>query len=143
MNKVILMGRVVRNPEVRYTQGEKPMAIARYTLAVDRYVKKGEEKKADFISCIAMGYSGEWAEKYLNQGMKILVEGRWTTGSYVNKDGQKVYTNECVVDRHEFAEGKKSDQEQQNSNPASVPSEKDDSWMNIPAGIEDDSLPFN
>ena len=143
MNKVILTGRLTKDPEVRYTQGEKPLAIARYTLAVDRYVKKGEEKKADFISCVAMGHSGEWVEKYLNQGMKILVEGRWTTGSYVNKDGQKVYTNECVVDRHEFAEGKKSDQEQQNSNPASVPSEKDDSWMNIPAGIEDDSLPFN
>ena len=96
MNKIILMGRLVRDPEVRYSQGNNPMAIARYTLAVDRKFKRDGEPSADFINCIAFGKNGEFAEKYLHKGMKILVDGRWQSGSYTNRDGQKVYTNDCV-----------------------------------------------
>ena len=106
MNKVILMGRLTRDPEIRYSQGENAMAIARYTLAVDRRFKRDGEQTADFISCLAFGKSAEFAEKYLHQGTKILIEGRIQTGSYTNKEGQKVYTTEVVVESHEFAEGK-------------------------------------
>lgn len=113
------------------------MAVARYTLAVDRAFKKDGEQAADFINCIAFGKNGEFAEKYLHQGTKIIVEGRWQTGNYTNKDGQKVYTNDCVVEKHEFCESKS----QSNSQPQPAPS-NDNSWMNIPDGIED-SLPFN
>lgn len=102
MNKVILMGRLVRDPEVRYTQDGK--AVGKFTLAVNRAYKKDE---ADFINCVAFGKSAEFAEKYLNKGTKIALDGRWQTGSYTNKDGQKVYTNDCIVDNMEFAESKK------------------------------------
>ena len=104
MNKVILCGRLTKDPDVRYSKGEKSTAIARYSLAVDRY---GEG--ADFPSCVALGKNGEFAEKYLKKGMKILVEGRIQTGSYKNKDGQTVYTTDVIVDRHEFVEKKSSD----------------------------------
>ena len=104
MNKVILCGRLTKDPDVRYSQGENAMCIARYNLAVDR---RGKDKEADFISCVAFGKSGEFAEKYLKKGMKILISGRIQTGNYKNKDGQTVYTTDVVVEEHEFCESKK------------------------------------
>lgn len=139
MNKVILMGRLVRDPELRYSQGEKATAIARYTLAVDRKFKRDGEPNADFINCIAFGKNGEFAEKHLRQGIKILVEGRWQSGNYTNKDGQKVYTNDCVVESCEFAESKNSNQSEK---PQAAQQEDSDGFMNIPDGI-DEELPFN
>ena len=104
MNKVILMGRLTRDPEVRYSQGENALAIARYTLAVDRRAARREgEATADFINCVAFGRSAEFAERYLRQGTKIVVSGRIQTGSYTNSNGQKVYTTEVVVEESEFA----------------------------------------
>lgn len=139
MNKVILMGRLTKDPEVRYSQGEKPMAIARYTLAVDRKFKRDGEPNADFINCIAFGKNGEFAEKYLHKGMKILIEGRWQSGSYTNRDGQKVYTNDCVVESCEFAESKNASQSER---PQPMPQTDSDGFMSIPDGI-DEELPFN
>lgn len=113
MNKVILMGRLTRDPEVRYSQGEKKTAVARYTLAVDRRVNRGrsgEEQTADFISCIVFGKLAEFAEKYLRKGTKIALSGRIQTGSYTNREGQKVYTTDVVVEEQEFAESKNSAQ---------------------------------
>lgn len=139
MNKVILMGRIVRDPEIRYSQGAEPMCIARYTLAVDRRGRRsqsGDDQTADFIQCIAFGKLGEFAEKYLKQGTKIAVTGRIQTGSYTNKDGQKVYTTDVVIDEQEFAESKSTQSQQSTSTQA--PS---DGFMNIPSGIEN-SLPF-
>ena len=106
MNKVILMGRLTRDPEVRYSQGENPLAIARFTLAVDRRFKRDGEQSADFISCVAFGKQAEHAERYYRQGLKIVVCGRIQTGSYTNRDGVKVYTTEVVVEEQEFAESK-------------------------------------
>jgi single-strand DNA-binding protein len=112
MNKVTLMGRLTRDPNVRYTEADPPMAIARYTLAVDRrFGKKDGEQSADFINCVAFGRSGEFAEKYLHQGTKIAVAGRIQTGSYTNKEGNKVYTTDVVVEDQEFAESKKASEE--------------------------------
>lgn len=140
MNKVILIGRLVRDPEVRYSQGEKSIAIARYTLAVDRKFKKEGEQSADFISCVAMGKNGEFAEKYLKQGTKIAIEGRIQTGSYTNKDGNKVYTTDVIVEGHEFCESKSNqNQSQQNSN---GPVPNSDEFISIPDGIENE-LPFD
>lgn len=143
MNRVILCGRLTRDPEIRYSQTVSgSMAVARYTLAVDRAFKKDGEPTADFISCIAFGKNGEFAEKYLHQGTKIIVEGRWQTGNYTNKDGQKVYTNDCVVERHEFAESKNSNSNSGNGNsPRPMPAD-DNSFMNIPDEL-DEELPFN
>jgi single-strand DNA-binding protein len=147
MNKVILMGRLTRDPEVRYTQGENAMAVAKYTLAVDRRRGKGsgDEQQADFISCTAFGKSGEFAEKYLHKGTKICVSGRIQTGSYTNKDGNKVYTTDVVVEDQEFAESKGAGT---GSESAAAPTAKDgkseavsDGFMNIPDGIEDE-IPF-
>lgn len=140
MNKVILMGRLTKDPEVRYSQGEKPMAIARYTLAVDRKFKRDGEPNADFINCIAFGKSGEFAEKYLHKGIKILVEGRIQTGSYTNKDGVKVYTTDVVVESCEFAESKNASQQNEQDN-RPQPNNSDDGFMQIPDNMED--LPFN
>lgn len=106
MNKVILMGRLTRDPEIRYTEGDNAMAIARYSLAVDRRRKTDEEQSADFINCVAFGKSAEFAKKYLRKGLKIAVTGRIQTGSYTNRDGQKVYTTDVVVEDQEFAESK-------------------------------------
>ncbi len=140
MNKIILMGRLTKDPEVRYSQGNNSMAIARYTLAVDRKFKRDGEPTADFINCIAFGKNGEFAEKYLHKGIKILVEGRWQSGSYTNRDGQKVYTNDCVVESCEFAESKNANQQnEQSSRPQ--PSNSYDGFMQIPDNMED--LPFN
>lgn len=139
MNKVILIGRVVRDAEIRYSQGEKSTAVARYTLACDRKFKKDGEQNADFINCIAFGKQGEFAEKYLRKGIKIAVTGRIQTGSYTNKDGQKVYTTDVVVEEQEFCESRNSSQQQ---NDRSQPVANSDGFMNIPDGI-DDELPFN
>ncbi len=141
MNKIILMGRLVRDPEVRYSQGNNPMAIARYTLAVDRKFKRDGEPNADFINCIAFGKNGEFAEKYLHKGIKILVEGRIQTGSYTNKDGIKVYTTDIVVESCEFAESKNANQSER-PQAVSQASVDEGGWMNIPDGI-DEELPFN
>ena len=152
MNKVILMGRLTRDPEVRYAQGDNPLAIARYSLAVDRRQARnngGDEQTADFINCVAFGRTAEFAEKYLRKGTKIAVTGRIQTGSYTNKDGVKVYTTEVVVEEHEFAESKNAsggnDGGYSNggfSNSAPAPSGAGDGFMNIPDGI-DEELPFN
>jgi single-strand DNA-binding protein len=138
MNKWIGLGRLTRNPEVRYTSGKDntQLCIARYTLAIDRRFKTEGQPSADFINCVAMGKNGEFAEKYLKQGTKIAVTGRIQTGSYTNKDGQKVYTTDVMIEEQEFAESKKSD----NAQPE--PAENvNDGFANIPEGIEND-LPF-
>ena len=140
MNRVILIGRLTRDPEVRYSQGEKSIAIARYTLAVDRKFKKEGEQSADFISCVAMGKNGEFAEKYLKQGTKIAIEGRIQTGSYTNKDGNKVYTTDVIVEGHEFCESKSSQNQSQQNNNGPVPNS--DGFISIPDGIENE-LPFD
>lgn len=140
MNKVILMGRLTRDPEVRYSQGDTPTAIARYTLAVDRRTRKDGEASADFISCVAFGKSAEFAEKYLRKGTKLVITGRIQTGSYTNKDGAKVYTTDVVVEDQEFAESKAAASGNQEGN--SQPAASGDGFMNIPEGM-DEELPFN
>ena len=154
MNKVILMGRLTRDPEVRYTQGDNAMAIARYTLAVDRRFNRnnGDDQTADFIGCVAFGRAGEFAEKYFRKGTKIAVTGRIQTGSYTNKDGVKVYTTDVVVEEQEFAESKNASDNNGFSGGFSggsnfggsrpEPSGAGDGFMNIPDGI-DEELPFN
>ena len=173
MNKVILMGRLTRDPEVRYSQGERSMAIARYTLAVDRRGRRSQDgdqgQTADFINIVAFDRAGEFAEKYFRQGMRVLVTGRIQTGSYVNKDGQKVYTTDIVVEDQEFADSKGQGGDngtfggntfggntfgggstfggnrggyQQATRPAPS-SAIGDGFMNIPDGVEDEGLPFN
>ena len=145
MNKVILMGRLTRDPDVRYTSGAEPMAIARYTLAVDRRGARSNDNAttADFIPCVAFGKMGEFVEKYFRQGTKVAIVGRIQTGSYTNKDGNKVYTTEVVVEEQEFAESKASSSRNNGDSPSRpVPSEAAaDGVMSIPEGIEDD-LPF-
>ena len=144
MNKVILMGRLTRDPEVRYGAGENSTAVARYTIAVDRRFKRDGEQSADFIGCVAFGRNAEFAEKYLRQGTKIVLTRRIQTGSYTNRDGQKVYTTDIVVEEQEFAESKTAagNGGQNNySRPAAAPSDVD-GFMNIPDGI-DDELPFS
>ena len=138
MNKVIEIGRLVREPEIRYSQGASSTCVARYTLAVDRKFKQEGQPNADFINCIAFGKLGEFAEKYLHKGVKIAVTGRIQTGSYTNKDGQKVYTTDVVVEEQEFCESKS----QSNSQPQPAPI-NDNSWMSIPDNLDDSSLPFN
>ena len=154
MNKVILMGRLTRDPDVRYSQGESATAVARFTLAVDRRFRRdGGDTTADFIGCVAFGRQAEFAEKYLRQGTKIVLTGRIQTGSYTNRDGQKVYTTEVVAEDLEFAESKAAAgergagfQPQQSPNPfQSTPTPSaaaGDGFMNIPDGI-DEELPFN
>lgn len=167
MNRVILMGRLTRDPEVRYSQGERTMAIARYTLAVDRRGRRSQDgneqqQTADFINCVAFDRAGEFAEKYFRQGMRVLISGRIQTGSYINRDGQKVYTTDIIVDDQEFADSKgaasdmsgyntgnyNSNYQQPAQNPAPAPrpapsSAIGDGFMNIPDGVEDEGLPFN
>ena len=149
MNKVVLMGRLTRDPEVRYSQGATPLAIARYTLAVDRRFKREGEASADFINCVVFGKPAEFTERYFRQGMRVVVSGRIQTGSYTNRDGQKVYTTEVVVEEHEFAESKGSSDMNRGNNsfqaaaPAPAPAfDAGDGFMNIPDGI-DEELPFN
>lgn len=147
MNKVILMGRLTRDPEVRYSQnGDNNLAIARYTLAVDRRFQRNGEQSADFISCVVFGRGAEFAEKYLKQGTKICIDGRIQTGSYTNKDGVKVYTTEVVVENQEFAESKNAAQSNGSAdfsggNRPTPSAASGDGFMSIPEGIEDE-LPF-
>lgn len=147
MNKVVLMGRLTRDPDVRYTQGDQPLCIARYTLAVDRRFKRDGEPTADFIGCVVFGRSAEFAEKYFCKGMRVTVSGRIQTGSY-ERDGQKVYTTDVVVEEQEFAESKAANEEIRStqsapSAPQSAPQmDAGDGFMNIPVEIEDE-LPFN
>ena len=142
MNCVILMGRLTRDPEVRYSNGETPIAIAKYSLAVDRRGRRsdGNEQTADFINILAFGKSGEFAEKYFRRGMRVLVSGRIQTGSYTNKEGQKVYTTEVVVDEQEFADSKNAGGD---GGSGTAPSSTiGEGFINIPDGIEDEGLPF-
>lgn len=144
MNKVILMGRLTRDPEVRYGTGENSTAVARYTIAIDRRFKRDGEQSADFISCVTFGRNAEFAEKYLRQGTKIVLTGRIQTGSYTNRDGQKVYTTDIVVEEQEFAESKAATAGNGGQNNYSRPAAAADAegFMNIPDGI-DDELPFS
>ena len=140
MNKVILMGRLTRDPDIRYSQGQAPVCIARYTLAVDRKLSAEQRQKegvqtADYIGCVAFGRNGEFAEKWLKQGTKIVVEGRIQTGKYTNRDGQTVYTTDVVVESHEFAESK-------SSQPA-APAPVQDDFVAVPDNLSEDGLPFN
>ena len=153
MNKVVLVGRLTRDPEVRYSQGDSATAVARYTVAVDRRFKRDNEPTADFIPCVVFGRSAEFAEKYFRQGMLVSVSGRIQTGSYTNKDGVRVYTTEVIVEEQEFAESRAESEANRGSfqynnapasqAPASAPSmDAGDGFMNIPDGI-DEELPFN
>lgn len=135
MNKVIIMGRLARDPEVHYTQGETPTAIARYTLAVDRRVKREGEQSADFIGVVAFGRAAEFAEKYCHKGTKLLITGRIQTGSYTNRDGNKVYTTDVIAEDQEFCESKKTTEED-------APKTDADGFMNVPEGIDENELPF-
>lgn len=154
MNKVILMGRLTRDPEIRYSQGERATAVARYTLAVNRTFKREGDQDADFINCVVFGRSAEFAEKYFRQGIRIVISGRIQTGSYINKEGVRVYTTEVVVEEQEFAESKAASESNGYGAPTggyrqSAPSAKPspnaaigDGFMNIPDGI-DEELPFS
>ena len=147
MNKVILMGRLTRDPEVKYSQGDNATAIARFTLAVERRIKRDNEESADFINCVSFGRSAEFAEKYFRKGTKIVICGRIQTGSYTNKDGQKVYTTDIVIEEQDFAESKATSQQnnsgsvQNNSNSrqSQKPQPDPDEFMSV----DDDDLPFN
>lgn len=139
MNKVILMGRLTRDPEVRYSQGENATAVARYTLAVDRRYKRKGDASADFINCVAFGKSAEIAEKYFYQGIKIAITGRIQTGSYTNREGRKIYTTDIFIEEQEFAESKAASNENKKSEPSAVDEE---GFMNVPDGY-DETLPFN
>ena len=145
------MGRLTRDPEVRYTQGDNSMAVARYSIAVDRIPSRNQspdEPTADFINCVAFGSNGAFAEKFLRKGTKIAIEGRIRTGKYTNKEGQTVYTTDVVVDRHEFCESKNNQGGGNDgynggfSNSSPAPSAPSDGFMNVPDGI-DEELPFN
>ena len=143
LNKVILIGRLTKDPEVRWSQANEPMAIARYTLAVDRRGNRDAEQTADFINIVAFDRAGEFAERYFRQGMRVLVTGRIQTGSYVNKDGQKVYTTDVVVEEQEFAESKNASDGGFSQAPGRPqPSAAGDGFMNIPDSVDDDGLPF-
>lgn len=135
MNKIVLMGRLTKNPEIRYAGKENDMAVARYTLAVNRRYKRDGEQEADFISCVAFGKNAEFAQKYLRKGMRIAISGRISTGSYQNKDGKKIYTTDVIVEEHEFAQNKESNTVPKPDNEA----EKDsDGFMSAPEG----EIPF-
>lgn len=144
MNRVILVGRLTRDPEIRYSQGDNATCIGRISLAVDRKFKQEGQPTADFINCLAFGKRAEFLEKYCQKGTKLVIEGSWQTGSYTNKDGQKVYTNECLIENCEFAESKNaSGNNNGGGNAGSVQNNSGgDGFMNIPDGIEDE-LPFN
>lgn len=136
MNSVQLLGRLVRDPEVRYTAGDNPTAVARFTVACKRKYKKDSEQEADFISCLAFGKTAEFIERYFTKGNPIALNGRIQTGSYTNKDGAKVYTTDIVVESLEFV-GSKNE-----SSSSNVATQKNDDFMNISDSIEEE-LPFN
>jgi single-strand DNA-binding protein len=139
MNKVILMGRLCADPEVRYSQNENQTAVARYRLAVDRRFKREGDQTADFIPCVALGKAAQFAEYYLHRGTKIIITGRIQTGSYTNRDGQKVYTTDVVIEEQEFAESKGASGNIEGSAPQAT---DPDGFMSLPDGI-DEELPFN
>ena len=146
MNRVILMGRLVRDPEIRYSQGEKSTAVARFSLAVDRKFKQEGKPTADFINCLAFGKRAEFLEKYCKKGTKLVVEGSWQTGSYTNKDGQKVYTTDVIVESHEFAESKSASPQDGSSAPSAPSrpdssSESNDGFMDL-SEYDQQELPF-
>ena len=148
MNKVVLVGRLTRDPEVRYSQGNNATAVARYTVAVDRRFKRDGEPTADFIPCVSFGRTAEFAEKYFRQGLKVIVTGRIQTGSYQDKDGKTVYTTEVVVENQEFAESKAASdnagfQAQQPAAASAPTAPAGDGFMNIPDNVDDSGLPFN
>ena len=139
------MGRLTADPDVRYSQGENPTAVAKYTLAVDRRFKRDGEPTADFIRCVVFGKPAEFTEKYFRKGTKICISGRIQTGSYTNRDGQKIYTTDVIVEEQDFAESKAASQ---NNNIQAGPSPygpapESDGFMQIPSGIDDEELPFN
>ena len=141
MNKVILMGRLVKNPEVRQ-DASGAISMARYTLAVDRVrTKKDEDPGADFINCVAFGKSAEFAKNYLRKGTKLVIEGRIQTGSYTNKNGQKVYTTDVVTDRQEIAESKAASSG--DGNQQATTKSTDDGFMNGADGVPSEWLPIN
>lgn len=148
MNKVVLMGRLTRDPEIRYSGGENSTAVGNYTLAVDRRFKRDGEPSADFIRCVCFGRNAEFAEKYLRQGTKIVISGRIQTGSYTNRDGHKIYTTDIVIEEQEFAESKAASQNSSGYQTQTNTSQNEygpvgaDGFMNIPDGI-DEELPFN
>lgn len=145
MNKVILMGRLTRDPEIRYSQGDNQKAIARYTLAVDRRFKRDGEPTADFIRCTVFGKPAEFTEKYFRKGTKICISGRIQTGSYTNRDGQKVHTTDVIVEEQDFAESKAASAQnniQAGPSPYGPAPSSSDGFMNIPDGI-DEEIPFN
>lgn len=149
MNKVILVGRLTRDPEVRYTQGENATAVARFTLAVDRRIKRDNEASVDYINCVSFGRSAEFAEKYFHKGTKIVIVGRIQTGSYTNKDGQKVYTTDIVIEEQDFAESKAASQQNNSGNAQNAsnnqqaqqpkPQTSPDGFMSA----DDEGLPFH
>lgn len=144
MNKAILMGRLTRDPEIRYSQGENQTAIARFTLAADRRFKQEGQQTADFISCIAFGKTADFMERYGKQGVKFVAEGRIQTGSYTNREGNKVYTTDVVVENIEFAESKSSGRGDASGSSGQDPytNQIGDGFMSIPDGIDDEGLPF-
>ena len=142
MNKVILVGRLTKDPEVRYSGEENALAVARYTIAVERRFKRDGEPTADFIPCVVFGRSAEFAEKYFRQGMRVSVSGRIQTGSYTNKDGMKVYTTDVIVEEQEFAESRTEREANRGVHQQAAKKEAGDGFMNIPEGI-DEELPFN
>ena len=142
MNKVILMGRLTRDPDVRYSNGENATAVARFSLAVDRRFKRDGDQNADFISCVAFGKTAEFIEKYFRKGMRMTLAGRIQTGSYTNKEGNKVYTTDGFVEECECAESKKASEENRDTGPVPNNAPGSDGFMNIPDGI-DEELPFN
>ena len=141
MNKGILMGRLTRDPEIRYSQGERSTAVARYSLAVNRTFKRDGEPDADFINCVAFGRQAEFAEKYFHKGIRIVITGRIQTGSYTNKEGQRVYTTDIIADDQEFADSKNASAGGKQAPEMGKPI--GDGFMSIPDGVEDESLPFN
>lgn len=145
MNKLELIGRLTKDPDVRYSaQGDKSLAIARYTLAVNRRIKVEGQPDADFIRCVALGKNGEFVEKYLHKGMKIAVIGEWRTGSFTDKEGKTVYTNECYVQEHEFVESKSLSNNDEDTARTTTPTTPAGSgFMNIPDNVDDTGLPFN
>ena len=136
MNKVILMGRLTKNPEIKYAGTDNDMAVARYTLAVNRRYKREGEQEADFISCVTFGKSAEFAQKYLRKGIRIVVSGRISTGNYKDKDGKTIYTTDVIVEEHEFAQNKESNPSSETEKEAGNDS---DGFMNVP---DDEEIPF-
>lgn len=137
MNKVILIGRLTKDPDVRYSQGNEPIAVARYSLAVNRRFKKQGEQEADFINCVAFGKAAEFVEKFLKKGMQISIVGRIQTGSYTDKDGKKIYTTDVVVEEHYFTEGKKDSQSSSNTS-----SDSTEAFYPVDENVDDADLPF-